>query len=163
MRRGYDFGPSVWLIGAILVGLVVMGGGHPTLAQEIVVPAEPVVSQKPGGLEAGVEIMGEIAITASRTERRVFDTPQSVTVISREQIEASPFENVEDIVRQAAGIFNFRHFALHTNGINSPLKMRGVGPNRVLLLVDGVPQNDNQHGGGGDQARCLRLHPQAGH
>lgn len=94
------------------------------------------------GQEA-IQMVDEIAVTASRTETRIFDTPQSVTVITREQIEASPFENVEDIVRQAVGVYNFRHYALHTNGIASPLKMRGVGANRVLFLVDGVPQNDN--------------------
>ncbi|AEB07963.1 TonB-dependent receptor plug domain-containing protein [Desulfobacca acetoxidans] len=119
----------------------------PILAQAQELEASPPALQ---GEEAGqaqsqetVQMVDEIAVTASRTEMRVFDTPQSVTVITREQIKASPFENVEDIVRQAAGVYNFRHFALHTNGIASPLKMRGVGSNRVLFLVDGVPQNDN--------------------
>ncbi|MDZ7695828.1 MAG: TonB-dependent receptor plug domain-containing protein [Deltaproteobacteria bacterium] len=32
---------------------------------------------------------------------------------------------------------------MQTNGIVSPIIMRGVGKNRVLFLVDGVPQNDN--------------------
>ncbi|MFW6226625.1 MAG: TonB-dependent receptor plug domain-containing protein, partial [Bacteroidota bacterium] len=41
------------------------------------------------------------------------------------------------------GLYNFRHSGLHTNGIVSPIDMRGVGKNRVLILVDGVPQNDN--------------------
>jgi iron complex outermembrane receptor protein len=56
---------------------------------------------------------------------------------------ASPFERVEDILRTVPGLYNFRHFALQTNGIVNPIIMRGVGKNRVLLLVDGVPQNDN--------------------
>uniref|UniRef100_A0A7V4G762 TonB-dependent receptor n=1 Tax=Desulfobacca acetoxidans TaxID=60893 RepID=A0A7V4G762_9BACT len=90
-----------------------------------------------------VEVLEEVAVSASRTEMRIFDTPQSVTVLTEEDIKASPFERVEDIVRQAAGVFNFRHYALHTNGVVSPLRMRGVGNNRTLLLVDGVPQNDN--------------------
>ncbi len=93
--------------------------------------------------EGKVEVMGELAITATRTELSTFDTPSSVTVITEEQIKASPFERAEDIVRQAAGVFNFRHFTLHTNGIVSPLRMRGTGNNRTLLLVDGIPQNDN--------------------
>lgn len=93
--------------------------------------------------EDKVEVLEELAITATRTELKTFDTPSSVTVITEEQIKASPFERVEDIVRQAAGVFNFRHFTLHTNGIVSPLRMRGTGNNRVLLLVDGIPQNDN--------------------
>lgn len=87
--------------------------------------------------------LNEVVVSATRLEIPVFDVPQSVTVLSREDLAASPFERVEDIVRSVPGIYNFRHYGLQTNGIVSPLKMRGVGSNRVLLLVDGVPQNDN--------------------
>jgi len=84
-----------------------------------------------------------VVVSATRTEIPVFDAPQSVTVISNEELMASPFERVEDIVRSVPGMYNFRHYGLQTNGIVSSLKMRGVGSNRVLILVDGVPQNDN--------------------
>ena len=84
-----------------------------------------------------------VVVSATRSEVPVFDAAQSVTVISNEELMASPFERVEDIVRSVPGMYNFRHFALQTNGIVSPLKMRGVGSNRILILVDGVPQNDN--------------------
>ncbi|MFO7750304.1 MAG: TonB-dependent receptor [Desulfobacteraceae bacterium] len=87
--------------------------------------------------------LGEVVISATRSEIPVFDAAQSVTVISSEELAASPFERVEDIVRSVPGMYNFRHYALQTNGIVSPLKMRGVGSNRILILVDGVPQNDN--------------------
>lgn len=86
--------------------------------------------------------LDEIVVSATRSEIPVFDAPQSVTVISNEELMASPFERVEDIVRSVPGMYNFRHYALQTNGIVSPLKMRGVGSNRILILVDGVPQND---------------------
>ncbi len=85
----------------------------------------------------------EVVVSASRSEMSTFDVPASVTVLTRKEIEESPFERVEDIVRSVPGLYNFRHYGLQTNGIVSPLSMRGVGKNRVLLLVDGVPQNDN--------------------
>jgi iron complex outermembrane receptor protein len=112
-----------WMGGGVLLALALWG--NPVLAQE------------------KVEVMDEIAVTASRTETRVWNTPQSVTVITEKQIQASPFERIEDIIRQVPGVFNFRHFDLHTNGIVSPIEMRGVGKNRVLFLLDGVPLNDN--------------------
>ncbi|MGQ9788936.1 MAG: TonB-dependent receptor plug domain-containing protein [Candidatus Hadarchaeaceae archaeon] len=87
--------------------------------------------------------MDEVVISTARTEMPVFDVPQSVTVLTSEQIMASPFDRVEDIVRSVPGVYNFRHYGLQTHGIVSPLKMRGVGNNRILVLVDGVPQNDN--------------------
>lgn len=91
----------------------------------------------------GVYQLDAMVVSTTRTEIPVFDAAQSVTVISAEEIAASPFERVEDIVRSVPGMYNFRHYSLQTNGIVSPLIMRGVGKNRVLLLVDGVPQNDN--------------------
>lgn len=99
----------------------------------------------PAGAEQTQEShqLGEVVVSATRTEIPVFHAPQTVTVISSEEIMASPFDRVEDIVRSVPGIYNFRHYGLQTNGIVSPLIVRGVGQNRVLLLVDGVPQNDN--------------------
>ncbi|MFP4108375.1 MAG: TonB-dependent receptor plug domain-containing protein [Desulfonatronovibrio sp.] len=91
--------------------------------------------------------MDSIVVSTTRTEIPVSDTPQDVSVITREEIEASPFERVEDILRSVPGIYNFRHYGMQTNGIVSPLIMRGVGKNRVLVLVDGVPQNDNFNNG----------------
>ncbi len=91
----------------------------------------------------GAYRLDAVVVSATRTEIPVFDAPQSVTVVTSEDIMASPFERVEDIVRSVPGMYNFRHYSLQTNGIVSPLKMRGVGSNRILVLVDGVPQNDN--------------------
>lgn len=88
-----------------------------------------------------------VVVSTSRVEVPVRDVPQSVTVLTREEIMASPFTRLEDIVRSVPGVYNFRHYGLQTNGIISPLKMRGVGANRVLVLVDGVPQNDNFNNG----------------
>ncbi len=90
-----------------------------------------------------VHRLDTVVVSTTRSEIPVFDAAQSVTVLSNEEIMSSPFERVEDIVRSVPGMYNFRHHALHTNGIVSPLKMRGVGNNKVLVLVDGVPQNDN--------------------
>jgi len=87
--------------------------------------------------------LGEIVVSTTRSEIPVADATQSVTVVSNEEIMASPFERVEDILRSVPGMYNYRHYALQTSGVTSPLKMRGVGSNRILILVDGVPQNDN--------------------
>ncbi len=87
--------------------------------------------------------LNEVVISASRSRLQQKDISQSVSVIGAEDIAISPYSNVEDIIRSIPGVYNFRHSSLHTNGIVSPLNMRGVGKNRVLLLVDGVPQNDN--------------------
>lgn len=107
----------------------------------VVVPSIPLAEEDRQSKE--LYRLDSVVVSATRTETPLFDVPQSVTVLTSEEIMASPFERVEDIVRNVPGMFNFRHYALQTNGIVNPLVMRGVGQNRVLVLVDGVPQNDN--------------------
>ena len=90
--------------------------------------------------------LDKISVTATRTVRPIIDVPSSVTVINTDQIEASPFERVEDILRTEVGIDNVRHYGSQTGGIKGPIDMRGVTggiTQRTLMLIDGVPQNDN--------------------
>ncbi|OQX27530.1 MAG: hypothetical protein BWK80_04850 [Desulfobacteraceae bacterium IS3] len=87
--------------------------------------------------------MDEVVVSATRSEIPVFDTSQSVTVISEEEIMNAPFERIEDILRYSAGIENHSHYGNQTGGVSSHLSMRGVGRNRILMLLDGVPLNDN--------------------
>jgi len=81
--------------------------------------------------------LDEISVTATRTVRPIIDVPSSVTVINTEQIEASPFERVEDILRTEVGIDNVRHYGTQTGGIKGPIDMRGV-PITVLAGLPGV-------------------------
>ncbi len=97
---------------------------------------EPDKSQKTYELE-------DIVVSTTRSEIPVSDAAQSVTVLSQEDIMASPFERVEDILRTVPGVYNTRHYGRQTSGVSNPITLRGVGGNRVLLLVDGVPQNHN--------------------
>ena len=87
--------------------------------------------------------LDDVVVSASRSEMPAFDTPQSVTVISDEEIMASPFDRVEDILRDVVGYVNHSHYGQQTGGVSSHFSIRGVGRNRTLLMVDGVPLNDN--------------------
>ena len=87
--------------------------------------------------------LDDIVVSTTRNEIPVTDAAQSVSVISEDEIMNSPFERVEDIIRSAPGVYNTRHFGAQRSGVSNPVTVRGVGGNRVLLLVDGVPQNDN--------------------
>jgi len=87
--------------------------------------------------------LDEIVVTATRSEIAVFDASQSVTVIPEEEIMASPFDRIEDILRFEVGIQNYSHYGNQTGGVSSHFSMRGVGRNRILFMLDGVPLNDN--------------------
>lgn len=120
-RRVYLFGIVVLLTGFLLLPVS-------ALAEE---------------MEAESYQLDDIVVSTTRNEMPVSDAAQNVTVLSKEDIMSSPFERVEDIIRSAPGVYNTRHFGTQRGGVSNPITVRGVGGNRVLLLVDGVPQNAN--------------------
>ena len=90
--------------------------------------------------------LDEISVTASRTEKEIVNEPSSVTVLNREELEASPFERVEDILRSVVGVDVDSHYGFQTGGIKGRVHLRGATSGitqRTLYLIDGVPQNDN--------------------
>jgi len=86
-------------------------------------------------------------VTATRTEKAVKDAPASVTIITREEIEAASARYVDDLLRDIVGIDVKR-----PRGISSScthIRMRGFShPRGTLILRDGMPINRIACGGG---------------
>jgi len=81
----------------------------------------------------------EIVVVAHKVERSVRDIAANVTVMSREDISANLAATVADIFRYAPGIdYEASGSRFGTEGIN----IRGIGGNRVAMLIDGVPLSD---------------------
>ena len=83
----------------------------------------------------------EVVVTATRHETPVGEVPASLTVITREQIEASSGMRVDDILRKYAGIDVRRPSGFLSH--SATVSMRGMGsmPGRTLVLLDGIPLN----------------------
>lgn len=82
---------------------------------------------------------GSFYETATVQARPLSSATGSVTVIGREEIEASGALTVADLLRSAPGI------SVTTNGTRGGLttaSIRGGDPNFTLVLLDGVPLND---------------------
>jgi hemoglobin/transferrin/lactoferrin receptor protein len=81
----------------------------------------------------------EVVVVAHKVERSVRDIAANVTVMSREDINANLAVTVADVFRYAPGIdYEASGTRFGTEGIN----IRGVGGNRVAMLIDGVPLSD---------------------
>ena len=77
-----------------------------------------------------------ITVTATRGERSVKDVPGSVSVIDADRIENEVVNDVRDLVRYEPGVYVANSAErLGAGGFN----IRGVGGNRVLTRVDGIP------------------------
>jgi hemoglobin/transferrin/lactoferrin receptor protein len=85
--------------------------------------------------EAQPDALGTITVTATRTEREVLDTPGTVTVITRADLDREITNDIKDLVRYEPGVTvrnNTGRFGL------SDFNIRGISGNRVLIEVDGA-------------------------
>ena len=103
----------------------------PTAAQE---EQDPVIRLDP------------VIVTVTRTEQRAGDAPADVTVLTRQDIDRSPSQTLDDLLRQVPGFSLFRRTSsLVGHPTTQGVSLRGIGPSgtsRALVLLDGVPIND---------------------
>jgi outer membrane cobalamin receptor len=104
--------------------------------------APPAVAQSPDD-PAQLE---PVVVTVTRMEQKADEAPASVTILTRDDIEHSASQTVDDLLRQVPGFSLFRRSSsLVTHPTTQGLSLRGIGPSgtsRALVLVDGVPAND---------------------
>lgn len=90
-----------------------------------------------------------ITVVATLTATRVDEVPATVTVFTAEQIERFLFTDIKDLVRFEPGIsvttqparFSAAFASTGRDG-NSGFTIRGLGGDRVLIVVDGVRSPD---------------------
>ena len=87
-----------------------------------------------------------VIVTVTRTEQRAGDAPADVTVLTRQDIDRSPSQTLDDLLRQVPGFSLFRRTSsLVGHPTTQGVSLRGIGPSgtsRALVLLDGVPIND---------------------
>jgi vitamin B12 transporter len=106
---------------------------------------------EPGGLQDALtaQPVDEIVVTAARSPRRASLLPASVTVISGEEIEAQHAESINEVLRYVNGLYLQQQGG---RGGRADIHLRGLDPNHVVVMVDGVRLNDitNSRGGSFD-------------
>ncbi len=77
-----------------------------------------------------------ITVTAARSPKSVKDAPASVSVIDAQRIEREMAHDARDLVRYEPGVYAEGDVTrLGLTGFN----IRGIGGNRVLTQIDGIP------------------------
>lgn len=84
--------------------------------------------------------LSEVAVTATRSERETFDTPQAVNVITNRMIVESNAGTTPDVLTGEAGVL----IQKSNTGGGSPF-IRGLTGKQVLILVDGVRVNNSYY------------------
>jgi len=80
-----------------------------------------------------------ITVTATRTERRLMDSPLSSSVITSEEIAMSSAANLADLLRDVPGV---EITDAATAGMKR-IKIRGESSRRVAVLIDGQELTDH--------------------
>jgi iron complex outermembrane receptor protein len=84
-----------------------------------------------------------VVVTAATTPVELGSVTRTLTVITREQIDALPAQSVADVLRLAASV-DVR--ARGIRGVQTDFAVRGANFGQMLVLVDGVRLNDAQSG-----------------
>ncbi len=96
-------------------------------------------------LEVG-GILNDVVVSVSRTEQEIGNVPASLSILSSEDIKASPAVAADDVLRLIPTFSLFRRTSsLAAHPTAQGVSLRGVGPSgvsRTLVLLDGVPFND---------------------
>lgn len=93
------------------------------------------------------QVSGTITVTATRTETRLADTPSSVVVLSRDELQTTAGATIDDALRQQVpGFTLFRRTGSRVaNPTSQGVSLRGIGASgasRALVVDDGIPLND---------------------
>lgn len=84
----------------------------------------------------------EQVTAVSRANERVAEAPSSVSVLSREEIRAFRYPTLAEALRGVPGLYVWDDRSYVTVGIRGVSRLGSYG-NRVLVLSDGMPLNDN--------------------
>jgi len=84
-----------------------------------------------------------VVVTGSRIPHRLSNTAKSISIISREEINAVPADNITDILKLVNGV-DVRQRSPH--GVQTDVGIRGSSYEQTLILVDGISVNDPQTG-----------------
>jgi outer membrane receptor for ferrienterochelin and colicin len=100
-------------------------------------------------VEHGRELRVDVTLTqaeevtaASRSTEGVEDAPSSVSIISQRELSAMKYPTIVEALRGLPGVYSWNDRTYQAVGFRGLGRLGGYG-NRVLVLVDGHPLNDD--------------------
>lgn len=120
------------VVGAAVPALAQTGVAAPTDADTATLPQVLVTSQAETATGPVVGYLAKRSATATKTDTKLSETPQSVTIVTRDQIIDQGAGNLQDALNYAAGV---RSDAYGIDSRSDGMLVRGVSPDEYL---DGV-------------------------
>ncbi len=95
--------------------------------------------------EEDVSALREIVVSATRSPEPRARIPSPATVLTREEIERTPFREghqADDLLRYVPNVQPSNLSSRYNHPTAQAVSLRGLGSRRALVLLDGVPLND---------------------
>ena len=92
-----------------------------------------------------VSTLREIVVSATRSPEPLAKIPAAATVLTREQIDRTPFREghqADDLLRYVPDVQPSNLSSRYNHPTAQAVSLRGLGNRRALVLLDGVPLND---------------------
>jgi len=103
--------------------------------------AQIALAQTAGNPPAEV-VLAPVTVSVSRSQAMVEAMPLYTTIVSRQDIEQSSAQTLDQLLRDIPGM-NFTAVpAAQSDPTGHQTKMRGLGNAKVLVLLDGIPVHD---------------------
>ncbi|MCB0429295.1 MAG: TonB-dependent receptor [Flavobacteriales bacterium] len=84
--------------------------------------------------------LGEVVISGTRFEKHEDEVGRSVTVITKEKLQESPYQSLAELLAQEEGIYVMG--SEQNPGSLQNIYMRGAASNHTVILIDGVRITD---------------------
>ncbi len=85
----------------------------------------------------------EVTVTGKFLHLPVRQVNENITVVTREEIQSSPAQSIEELLSEFTGFDIQRRGG---NGVQADITLRGSSFEQVLILMNGVRMNDSQTG-----------------
>ncbi|MFH1077111.1 MAG: TonB-dependent receptor [Pseudomonadota bacterium] len=82
-----------------------------------------------------------VTVTASRTTRKVSETPASVSIITAQEIEQANATSIPDLLKNIEGVYTYDSSGVGSVGVVNMRGFYGGMTSHQLVLLDGIPQN----------------------
>jgi iron complex outermembrane receptor protein len=102
--------------------------------------ASNVMAQSSDDADAAAETIEEVVVTGSRIARADIDSASPVTILTREEIEATGLTDVGNLLQRMPSMSGSPIGTTTNNGGNGSVQidLRGMGVNRTVTLVNGM-------------------------
>lgn len=88
--------------------------------------------------------LDELVVTSTLTEKKASQVPNSVSKVTRDDMDKQQVTDMKDLMRYEPGISTST--STQFRGGNQGYNIRGITDNRIMMLVDGVPLPERYSG-----------------